>query len=296
MNKSDTIEYLEKLKKQYEEELQKIMSDLFQNNSIYFSDFNKLKDDLITNKIVLEPKNKKIKILRLISQIQGVEKGLRKNKDLSPEINDGLYDPILYPLRELYFNYFNTNPNIKVGNKSGGFLFYDSTLPIFVHQEYNITGYLNFTILFTGKITIKILDQDKVKLRNIDLKFIRELFNSYNSKINLILSSGNSFFLSDVEEHIYNKNQTRDFLYFDFFERLCDNKYWNIIYIDLSLKEGVSEKTLNLVDTSIVNKGIDVLASDRNISAEELKSQNNEFANYIINGINTSKTYKRNLV
>lgn len=275
------IQTLKRKKSDTEEKLSILMKELLPQYEVDFSNLEQLSSDL-ENNIIVSFFNK-IEIERLISTIQGLERGIKARQNLPPEENDILYQKEIYPLRKLYYEFYNNNPTIKQPKAKDYTVFIDNTLPITANMVYTITGPFSFTFIMigTGEITIKFTREAKEKLTEVDIMFIKELFAIYNSKIELILQH-NMYFISCIKKEMFSWTQSKDFAYTEFFARLCDNNLWNIYYIDPSLKEEICEESSKMVNTEYIDFGHKCIAKDMQISVEELIQKNSAFASLFI--------------
>lgn len=111
-----------------------------------------------------------------------------------------------------------------------------------------------------------------------------ELIKIYSGdNVNLVLGNGVSTrgmlsFIADKELAVY---LGKEFGYYDFFDRLCDNNVRNVIYIGDSMKKGVKSETINKVQNEIIDLHKKFTANEV-MTEEELEKSNEKIKQRIL--------------
>ncbi len=160
------------------------------------------------------------------------------------------------------------------------------TLPIYT-EGYLIKGEIPFRIKFTENysnnqpdekysIGIQVNKNDLSKeIAREYLKFMATLIRKYsNNAINFICCDGfnkahnfSNCPLAYIGENGFFKNHTtKDKAYYEFFERLCDNNWRNIVYIGETVKQNAPLKEIAQVENEMIPFHLKSIAETLGIS------------------------------
>lgn len=239
------------------------------------------------------------KIAELEYRIKELEEKKKGVSILVPQYGDGKYASNDYKesfdmLRVWYYNHFHQDPSFSPVPK-WKMMFYDPTLWIPVNT-YLIKGKISFQLMLTGNypnhepdnkksISIELPFDILSKKENEEyLDYMLELIKIYSGDtVNLVLGDGISSrgMISFISDQNFSMYSVRDFNYYDFFDRLCDNNVHNIIYIGDSMKKEVKPETINKVQREIVDVHKRIIAS-KATSLEELEQSNERIIKRIL--------------
>lgn len=239
------------------------------------------------------------KIAELEYRIKELEEKKEASSILAPKYGDGKYAANSYKesfdmLRVWYYNHFHQDPSFSPVPKRD-MMFYDPTLWMPVNT-YLVKGKIPFKLMLSNNYPN--YKSDNTKSISIELPFdilskeeneeylrcMLELIKIYSKdNVNLVLGNGISTlemlsFISDKELSVYHE---KDFGYYDFFDRLCDNNVRNIIYIGDSMKKGVKHETIDKVQNEIINLHKKYIANEI-MTEEELEKSNEKIKQRIL--------------
>jgi len=232
-----------------------------------------------------------------IKELEEKKKGT--SSILVPKYDDGKYAANSYKesfdmLRVWYYNHFHQEPIFSPVPK-WNMMFYDPTLWMPVNT-YSIKGKIPFQLMLsanypnhkfdnTKSISIELPFDVLSKEENEEsLRCMLELIKIYSGdNVNLVLGNGVSTrgmlsFIADKELAVY---LGKEFGYYDFFDRLCDNNVRNVIYIGDSMKKGVKSETINKVQNEIIDLHKKFTANEV-MTEEELEKSNEKIKQRIL--------------
>ena len=239
------------------------------------------------------------RIAELEYRIKELEENKKGNTSIAPIYGDGKYATDMYKesfdmLRVWYYNHFHQEPIFKRITKRY-MMFYDSTLWMPVYT-YFIKGEIPFQIMFsynysnhksdnTISISIELPFEILSKEENKDyLQYMLELIKIYSgSSANLVLGNSTSTqgSLSFIADRDLSSPYGKNFGYYDFFDRLCDNITRNIIYIGDSMKMGIKPETVDKVKNNFVEFHKRIIATEV-MTKKELEQSNEKIKKRIL--------------
>jgi len=220
-----------------------------------------------------------------------------------PELGDDRYKSFEYKqaidmLRVLYYEFFHKDPSLSPIISSCA-MFDDPTLPIY-SSNYLIRGEIPFSLMLTfeypeyeanDKCSIGIKFDKKFLSKEISdeyLKLMSALIKEYSdNEINFICCDGINMedctlsYIGDDDFFYYEAPDRKTKMYYDFFDRLCDNNWRNIVYVADSMKKNALECEINQVDTEIIIPHMKRISKDLGITLDELKKSNEELCNKV---------------
>lgn len=198
-------------------------------------------------------------------------------------------------LRVLYYEFFHKDPNLSFIDSLP--MFSDPTLNIMAHT-YLIRGEIPFKLMLTttyedyeakcnSSVGIRFKRKDLLKKSAEEyLTLMAMLIKKYtNNEINFICGNAVNKVctLSYIgEDDFYHYSGSRLRMYYEFFNCLCDNNYRNIIYIGDTMKQNSKPEEIELVQTDIVMRDIEVISEHLGMTTEELLKSNQEFADQVL--------------
>ena len=213
-------------------------------------------------------------------------------KNYVPKIGDERYSKFIYKssldiIRVEYYNKYCKD--LSITEKEFAPIFCDPSLQIWA-TPYYFRGKFHFEVYlardyeygkpdYSNTITVKI---DEKNINDESLSFSSNLINILTGKEpNLIVGiyepSKYVYTISYISEN-YISSGNKSLGYYDFFARLCDNNYRNIIYIGSDFTDDVDPNQINSVNNEFVNPGQAIFADNFNMSVKELETLNNNIA------------------
>lgn len=205
-------------------------------------------------------------------------------KNYVPKIGDERYSKFYYKssldiIRVEYYKKYQKD--LSITQKEYAAIFDDPSLqiwgiPYYFRGNFHFESYLQGDYEYSkpddsNTITVKI---DEKNINDESLSFAYNLINMLTGKDpNLIVG------ISDISKYVYtisfiSKNDI-SIGYYNFFARLCDNNYRNIIYIGSDLTDDVNSDQINSVKNEFVDPGLANFAANFHMSVDEVEDFNN---------------------
>ncbi len=251
--------------------------------------------------------HQKMKITDLERKLQILEEQQKNGGYISkkPELGDDRYQKFIFKneidtLRVLYYDYFHKDPSLYP--TADDVMFGDPTLPIYT-SSFLIKGEIPFKLMLTEKYPNYQPNEKYSVGINFDknnlskeisreyLQFISELIKKYsNNDINFICCDGfnkghnfNNCTLAYIGENGFFKTYASNLrMYYEFFDRLCDNNLRNIVYIGDTMKENAPLDEIDKVETKFIAPHTEYIAEILGVSIEELVKTNKELCSRVL--------------